>query len=151
MQLSQVCVLDVVVCTRDTTILEAARIMRRHHTGDLIIVDDPDEARAPAGIITDRDIVIEVLGKDLDPAATTVGDVMVKCSSLVIARDTEDLSDAAERMRVHGVRRLPVVNHSGNLVGIMTLDDLLYLHVRQANVLTDIVEKEQAQEQRGRR
>lgn len=151
MQLSEVCVLEVACCTRQTTVREAARMMRKHHTGDLIVVDDADGGRAPAGIITDRDIVIEVLAKDLDPTKTPVGDVMVKYSNLVIVRDTDDLNAAAERMRTHGVRRLPVVDRSGNLVGVVTLDDLLKLHARDAGVLADIVAKEQAHEQRTRR
>jgi CBS domain-containing protein len=150
-QLSEVCVLEVVSCSRKTTILEAARMMRQHHAGDLIVVDEVDEERTPAGIITDRDIVVEVLGKGLDPAATFVGDVMVKVSHLVVARDTEDLSEAAERMRTHGVRRLPVINHAGKLVGVVTLDDLLQLLARNANLLAEIVTKEQAHEQRARR
>ena len=76
---------------------------------------------------------------------------MVKYSKLVIVRDTDDLSAAAEHMRAHGVRRIPVVDHSGSLVGVVTLDDLLNLHARQAGVLADIVAKEQAHEQRTRR
>ena len=151
MQLSEVCVLNVATCSRKTTVLEAARLMRQHHTGDLIVVDEADDERTPAGIITDRDIVVDVLGRDLDPAATLVGDMMVKISHLVVARDTEDLSDAAERMRAHGVRRLPVVNRAGALVGVVTLDDLLQLLARNANLLAEIVSKEQAHEQRARR
>jgi CBS domain-containing protein len=150
-QLSEVCVLDVVFCSRKTTILEAARMMRQHHAGDLIVVDDADEERTPAGIITDRDIVVEVLGRELDPAITAVEQVMVKLSHLVVARDTEDLGEAAERMRAHGVRRLPVVNHAGILVGVVTLDDLLLQLARNANVLAEIVTREQAHEQRARR
>jgi len=150
-QLSEVCVVDVACCSRQTTIREAARLMRKHHIGDLIVVDDPDGARSPAGIITDRDIVIEVLGKDLDPATTVVGDVMIKYSKLVIARDTEEVEAAAERMRTHGVRRMPVVDHSGSLVGVVTLDDLLELHARQAGVLSEIVAKQRSYEKRSRR
>jgi len=150
-QLSEICVLDVVFCSRRTTILEAARLMRQHHAGDLIVVDDADDERTPAGIITDRDIVVDVLGKELNPATTLVGDVMVKLSHLVVARDTEDLTEGAERMRQHGVRRLPVVNRAGALVGVVTLDDLLQQLARSATVLAEIVNKEQAHEQRARR
>jgi CBS domain-containing protein len=150
-QLSEVCVLDVVFCSRKTTIMEAAQMMRQHHTGDLIVVDDAAEERTPAGIITDRDIVVEVLGKGLNAATTLVGDAMVKLSHLVVARDTEDVSDAAERMRTHGVRRLPVIDRAGALVGVVTLDDLLQQLARNASLLAEIVKKEQAHEQRARR
>ena len=151
MKLSEFCVMNVACCTRQTTVLEAARMMRRHHTGDLIVVDDPEGERVPAGIITDRDIVVDVLGMDLDPATTAVGDVMVKYSHLVVAREDEDMTVAVERMRAHGVRRLPVVNHADELVGVVTLDDLLRMHALQAQALADIVAKEQTQEQRQRR
>ncbi len=56
------------VLRRSTRIIEAAQLMRKHHTGDLIVVDDPEETRVPAGILTDRDIVVEVLANDRDPA-----------------------------------------------------------------------------------
>ena len=151
MQVSEVCVLDVVVCSRRTTILEAARMMRQHHAGDLIVVDDADDERTPAGIITDRDIVVEVLGKDLNPATTPVGDIMVRLSHLVVARDTEDVGEAAERMRAHGVRRLPVIDRAGKLVGVVTLDDLLRLLARDATRLAEIVNMEQQHEQRTKR
>jgi len=150
-QLSEICVLDVVFCPRKTTILEAARLMRQHHTGDLIVVDEADDERTPAGIITDRDIVVDVLAKGLDPATTVVGNVMVHFSHLVVARDTDDAIEAAERMRTHGVRRLPVIDHAGLLVGVVTLDDLLQLLARNASLLADIVTKQQAQEHRSRR
>jgi len=126
-------------------------MMRQHHCGDLIVVDEADDERTPAGIITDRDIVVDVLGKDLNAATTLVGDVMVKLSHLVVARDTEDLEEAAERMRTHGVRRLPVVDREGALVGVVTLDDLLQVLARNASLLAEIVTKEQAHEQRARR
>ncbi len=153
MRLSDVCVLDVVCCGRKTTVLEAARLMRERHTGDVVVVDDADDetGRWPAGILTDRDIVIEVLGKGLDPARTRVEDVMVEHSHLVVARDSEDVNEAAARMHAHGVRRMPIVDQTGALVGIVTLDDLLQIHARDANVLSEIVTNARAHEQRHRR
>jgi CBS domain-containing protein len=149
MLLKEICVLNIASCGRDASILEAARLMRQHHSGDLIVVDDPKEDRSPVGIITDRDIVIEVLANELDPATTTVAQVMA--THLVIAAANEDSAVAIARMREHGVRRLPVVDHAGHLVGIVTLDDLLALHAEQAAALAAIVAKEQKREQRGRR
>ena len=149
MLLKDICVLNVAACGRETTILEAARLMRHHHTGTLVVVDDPRGDRTPAGIVTDRDIVVEVLANELDTAKTSVATVM--SSKLVIASGSEDLVDGLERMRLHGVRRLPVVEHDGSLLGIVTLDDLLRLHATQANALADIVSKEQTHEQRTRR
>ena len=149
MLLKEICVLDVASCGRDTGILEAARLMRQHHTGDLIVVDDPDGDRVPVGIVTDRDIVVEVLANGLDLTGTKVAQIM--SAKLVIAAAAEDTSDAMDRMRLHGVRRLPVVDHDGRLMGIVTLDDMLTLHAAQATVLADIVSKEQHREHRTKR
>jgi len=149
MLLKDVCVLDVFCCGRSTGIIEAARLMRRHHCGDLVVVDDGDEDRVPVGILTDRDIVVEVLGNELDASRTMVGEVMSR--NLVIAQDTEDTSIAIERMHAHGVRRLPVVNHAGTLVGVYTLDDAMKLQAARATELVEIAAKAQAQEHRARR
>ncbi len=149
MLVKDICTLDAVSCGRDTNILEAARLMRLHHTGDLIIVDDPQGDRTPVGIVTDRDIVVEVLAAERDAATTRVSGIMP--ARLVIASAAEDVSEAVERMRLHGVRRLPVVDHDGSLLGIVTLDDILTLHAEQAATLAAIVAKEQTREQRSRR
>jgi len=147
--LKEVCVLDVASCGRDAGILEAARLMRQHHTGDLVVVDDPQGDRIPLGIVTDRDIVVEVLANELDPAATSVAAIM--STRLVIASAAEDVGKAIERMQHHGVRRLPVVDNAGRLIGIVTLDDMLRLHAAQAVALADIVAKGQGREYRARR
>jgi CBS domain-containing protein len=149
MLLKDICVLSVASCARDATILEAARLMRQHHTGTLIVLDDPHGERTPAGILTDRDIVVEVLANELDPAKTHVAQIM--SAKLVVGGASERVSDAIERMRLHGVRRLPVLEHDGSLMGIVTLDDILTLHAAQAAALAGIVSKEQSHEQRARR
>ena len=149
MQLRTMCTLEPACCSPHTTALEAARLMRQKHTGDLVVVDDGGEQAAPLGIITDRDIVIEILGKGLDPAITAVNTIVR--TPVVIANESQDLSQALELMRVHGVRRLPVVNDEGTLVGIVTADDLLRSLVGDASTLVDIFSREQAREQRVRR
>jgi CBS domain-containing protein len=149
MLVKDICTLDATSCGRDTSILEAARLMRQHHTGNLIVVDDPKGDRAPAGIVTDRDIVISVLANELDPAKTSVSQVM--STKLVIAGGAEEVTEAVERMRLHGVRRLPVVDHDGSLLGIITLDDILTLHAEDAARLAGIVSKEQTRERRTKR
>jgi len=149
MLLKDVCTVDVVCCGPDTKVTEAAHLMRQKHVGDLIVVDEPDGDRVPVGVVTDRDIVVEVLGKDLDPAATRVADIIR--TPVVIASEHEDAAVAVERMRVHGVRRIPVVGRGGALVGVITLDDLLKLFAADVNALLDVVIKGQAREHRARR
>jgi CBS domain-containing protein len=130
--------------------MDAARIMRQKHTGDLVVVDDGDEdAREPVGIITDRDIVVEVLAQGLNPATTTVGSIIR--TPVVVAHEKEDATTALERMREHGVRRIPVVSDHNRLVGILTVDDLLKLLAADATALTELVSRQQHRERVARR
>jgi CBS domain-containing protein len=149
MLLNTFCILDVACCTPRTTVLEAAHLMRKKHTGDLVVVEDDEERQEPLGVITDRDIVVEVLAKGLDPATTLVGSVIR--TPVVIAQEDEDSAQTLERMRVHGVRRMPVVGSRGKLVGIVTVDDMLNRLALEATSLTEILSCEQRQEERGRR
>jgi CBS domain-containing protein len=146
MLLSQICTPAVVCCHRDTSALEAAAIMRQKHVGDLVVVDDTDDTRVPVGLITDRDIVVRVLGQSLDPATTPVGKIMR--TPLVVAQETEDSSEAISRMRANGVRRLPVLGRRGELVGMVTLDDLLKMISADANALLEIISQAQDRERR---
>lgn len=149
MMLSAVCTLDVASCSPRISVLEAARLMRQKHTGDLVVVDQDEDAQEPIGVITDRDIVVEVLANDLNPATTTVGSIVRH--PVVVAHDSEDPATALERMRTHGVRRIPIVSQHNRLIGILTVDDLLKLLATQASTLTEIVSRQQHQERLARR
>ena len=149
MQLSSFCMLNVECCSPRTTVLEAAHIMRRKHIGDLVVVDDDEIKPSPLGVLTDRDIVVEVLAKGLDPAVTPVGSVIR--TPVVVADESEDSSQVLERMRAHGVRRIPVVGARGKLTGIVTVDDMLKRLAAEATLLTEIVSQEQSHESRSRR
>lgn len=149
MKLKELCVLDVACCHKDTTIAAAARLMRQHHTGDLVVTDDSDGTPEPVGILTDRDIVMEVIAKGHDPDRAQVGQFMA--SPLVVASGSEDVSIAVERMRAHGVRRLPIVDDNGTVFGIVSLDDLYRVLADQTAALAAIVTKQQSREHRARR
>lgn len=149
MLLKEFCTTEVAHCTRKTTVLEAAQIMRRKHLGTLVIVDDPDDELTPAGLITDRDIVVKVIGNGLNASQTPVADVMR--TPLVVATDSEDATVAIARMRAHGVRRLPVTGRHGKLIGIVTLDDLLKRLRSEVDLLIDVIAQEQDHERRADR
>jgi CBS domain-containing protein len=149
MLLSEICTTDVVCCKPQTTALEAARLMRHRHVGDVVVVDDPERTRVPLGVVTDRDLAIEVLGNDRDAAATALA-TLVR-TPVVIARDSEDASAVVERMRVHGVRRIPVVDDRGALLGIVTLDDLLKAFLADMHRLLETESRGQRREQSARR
>ena len=149
MLLNEICTPDVVYCSADSTALAAARLMRERHVGDVVVVDEPNGDQTPIGVVTDRDIVVEVIAKEQDPAKVTVREIMR--TPVVVAHATEEVSEAVERMKVHGVRRIPVMGESQRLVGILCLDDLLKQIVTDAGALVDIVSREQSHEHRARR
>ncbi|MFE7649585.1 CBS domain-containing protein [Streptomyces phaeoluteigriseus] len=102
-----------------TTVARAARLMREEDIGDVLVTYDSDLF----GVLTDRDIVIRAVAEGLDPAETTVGTVCTRPPVVTLAPD--DTTDRAiELMRRHAVRRLPVVEHGGCPVGIVSLGDL---------------------------
>ncbi|MHB1871233.1 MAG: CBS domain-containing protein [Steroidobacteraceae bacterium] len=149
MKLKELCTPDVVSCTAEINALHAARLMRDHHVGDLVILDENSEDGTPIGIVTDRDIVVEVLAKDLDPAKVTLREIMRV--PLVLARASEEVEQALERMRAHGVRRVPMLDDAGKLAGIISLDDLLRRLAADAAALVEVVTREQDREHRARR
>jgi CBS domain-containing protein len=149
MNVGEVCNREVVVIEKGATVLEAARRMRSEHVGDLVVVTRTDRRR-PVGIVTDRDLVVGVMAMDYPHGrALLVGDVM--SAELVTAREDEPLEDAIGRMRVHGVRRVPVVNAEGTLEGLLTLDDLLDLLVGELGQLTRVMPRQRQQERELRR
>ena len=149
MLLKDLCTPDVVSCTPDSSALHAARLMRQHHVGDVVVVEDTETGQSPTGVVTDRDIVVEVLGRELDPAKVTLREVMRKPA--VIASTSEDVAQAVERMKAHGVRRIPVVDAGSRLAGIVCLDDLLKQLAVEAASLAEIIAREQDREHRSRR
>lgn len=149
MLLKEICTPDVVSCTVDATAATAARLMRERHVGDVVIVEDVDGDQTPIGVVTDRDLVVEVLAKERDPAKVKVHEIMR--TPVVVARMSEDAHEALERMKAHGVRRIPVMDEYMKLAGILCLDDLVKRLAADAAALAEIVSREQDREHRTRR
>jgi len=122
MRIGELCKREVVHCTRATGIAGIAKLMRQHHVGDVIVVDCQGNDLVPVGIVTDRDLVVEVLAQDVPRDALTAEDLIK--GAPVTAMEDELVYDAIWHMRGRGVRRLPVVDRRGCLVGIVTADDV---------------------------
>ena len=135
---------EVVVARRDTTVSEAARLMRKHHVGDVIVVDELDGRKVPCGIVTDRDIVIGLVAQGLDADTIAVSDLMTM--EIIVARVLDGVADTLEVMRVKAVRRLPIVDALGTLVGIVTADDLLQLLSEEMSALAAMMNREKRRE-----
>jgi len=124
MPISEFCHREVVCATRETTVTEAASLMRQHHIGDLIIVESRNGKRIPVGIVTDRDIIVEVVAAGIDPSELKLGDL--RLAALVTVDEGARYAQTVSRMSAEGVRRIPVVGADGTLVGIITFDDMLW-------------------------
>ena len=122
MYISEICTHDVVTCARSAGVQELAQLMRDRHVGDVVVVDRGEVGAVPVGIVTDRDIVVRVVAKGLDVNAITASDLMGE--PLTTAFDSEGVYDAIWRMRNGGIRRLPVIDARGVLLGVVTMDDI---------------------------
>jgi CBS domain-containing protein len=145
MPIGAVCVRNVVCTASDTTISDAAHIMRERHVGNVIVIDEVDKKPVPVGIVTDRDIVLGVVAVKLDPDVITVGDLLN--GELVTATESQGIFETIEQMRVQGVRRMPIVNNDGHLVGIVSLDDLVKLISSELSEIADLLTWEQRREE----
>lgn len=148
MPIGEICNRDVVVVLKDETALEAAHLMRQHHVGDVLVVEEHEGRRMPVGIVTDRDLVEEIIAPELDPGFITVAEIMA--ADFVAVSESMGVYETVQYMRGKGVRRMPVVDEAGALVGIVTLDDLLALLAEELNALAQLVAREQQKEQRSR-
>jgi len=148
MKTGELCNREVVTASRDTSVVEAARLMRDHHVGSLVIVEPRDGRTEPVGMLTDRDIVVEVIAEDVALGDVVVGDVM----SLSLLKVTEDESilETTQRMRARGVRRAPVVAKDCSLVGIIAIDDILQLLGEELLTVSRLMAREAEQEKQKR-
>ena len=148
MSIGRICNRETVIARAEDTIVEVSKLMRRHHVGDVVVIEPGEGGNVPIGILTDRDLVMEILAQDLSPDAVTVGDIMSE--EIVTAREEDGIWDTLQRMRIKGVRRVPVVDARGGLVGILALDDLLELLAGELADLSKIVRREEGRERTSR-
>ncbi|MEQ1743142.1 MAG: CBS domain-containing protein [Candidatus Nitrotoga sp.] len=149
MPIEDSCNREAVVLQRDDTVLEAAKLMRQHHAGDVLVVEDRNGTRIPGRIVTDRNLIMEIIAPELDGSVITVGDIMAQ--ALVTVKGSTGIFEAIQYMRQKSVRRLPIVNEDGGMIGILTLDDLLELLSEELLEIAKLVRNEQQKETRGHR
>jgi CBS domain-containing protein len=148
MHIGQIATVETVFCKRDESVQDAALLMRKHHVGDLVVVDQRGGEPVPVGIVTDRDIVVSVIALGLDPSSLQVGDIMT--DELLTADEHDDVYETIERMRFRGIRRVPVVSAAGGLTGIVSADDLLEFLADEMSELSRISGHQQAREKSAR-
>ncbi|MCK5479111.1 MAG: CBS domain-containing protein [Methylococcales bacterium] len=145
MSVGEYCNRDVVIVNKTDSVQEAIGLMRSEHVGTVVVVEQINDSVVPVGVLTDRDVIVEVFAENVDLQSVNVGDVM--SIDLVVVNESVDLMAAIKIMRSKGVRRIPVVNDDGALVGILSVDDVLDLLAEQMMDLAKLISKEQSREQ----
>jgi CBS domain-containing protein len=130
MSVGRICSRLVSIATPDEKVSVGAKRMAEHDVGTLVVVD---EKGRPVGLLTDRDVVLRVVAKGLDPASTPLGDVM--SSPVACAHESTPIEDGLARMAGGRKRRLVVTGEEGRLVGVLALDDVLDLLAEEAQTV----------------
>ena len=129
MAVGEICSREVVYIRRDESVAAAARLMREAHVGCLVVADENNGKRMPAGMLTDRDITVAVVAPGLDAG----------------------IAEAVELMRLRGIRRFPVTDSEGSLVGLLASDDILSLLAEEISGLAGMVSREEKRERMTRK
>jgi CBS domain-containing protein len=130
MNVYDLCQKHVVTVRKHEELATAARMMRERNVGCLVVVESAGAigGERPIGMLTDRDIVTNVIARESDPHSVAVDDVMTR-HPLTVAYSAP-IDDALQRMRSGGVRRVPIVDDRGRVAGILSVDDI-FEHMAQ--------------------
>ncbi|MGE0171269.1 MAG: CBS domain-containing protein [Oligoflexales bacterium] len=137
MSVGRICTREVCTATANETVADVARRMAEYNVGCVVVLD---EAGLPLSVVTDRDLVVQVLASESDPVGTTVLDIL--SPDLKTIQEDAPLEDALRLMRTSGCRRLPVLNDKGILIGIIALDDVLSLLAEEFGSINGILKKQ---------
>jgi CBS domain-containing protein len=137
MSVGKICQREVDFADPEESVFLAAERMRDHTVGALVVLN---ERRQPIGILTDRDVTLRVVAGGRDPHSTTVEDVMTREPKT--AAEQTPIEVAVAQMRAGAFRRLPVVDEGGELVGLVTLDDILMLLCEEFNSIGGLLARE---------
>jgi CBS domain-containing protein len=134
MAIGDYCTRDFVTVRGDETVRNAAQRMKLAGVGSLVVVKDGE----PGGIVTDRDLAVEILCERLDPGSVRIEEITAR--PLVTVREDDSVRDAIALMRRRALRRLPVIDEKGALVGIVASDDLLGLVAHELSALARAIQ-----------
>lgn len=146
MRVGEICTRSVSWCETGASVIDAARMMRDAHINNVIVAEQRDGERIPVGVLTDRDIVIQIVAKEVDPKAVSVGDIMSR--EIFTGDEDEPVSKTIENMRFNGARRLPVIDKRGAMVGVIALEDLLRNLAKDLTAIADVTPRARVKEAR---
>ena len=149
MTIGSICKRNVAVAPKGESVVDAAKRMRMMHVGTVIVVEEREGRQVPIGILTDRDIVLSIVASDAEHLPfLSIADAM--SDDLLTASEETSLVDALKLMQERGVRRLPVVDHSGALAGIVTADDVIRFLADELGEVAKLLNREEQVERRYR-
>jgi len=137
MSVGRICSREIDIAEANETARDAARRMHQRDVGTLVVLNDD---RQPIGLVTDRDLVCRVLAPPRDPETTRVGEIMT--TNPKVLREDSPIEGALGLMRAGSFRRVPIVDASGRLVGILTLDDVLALLAEEFGHIGGLLERQ---------
>jgi CBS domain-containing protein len=146
MRAGELCSREVYLSRASDALADAAREMRRRNVGALVVVEPRGKMVRPVGIVTDRDIVCGQITRSADLFCLTVADVM--SPNPVTVGEEDDLTETIKRLAAARVRRAPVVNTAGDLVGIISFDDLLPAVAEELSTLGRLIGTQSRSERR---
>jgi len=144
MTVGQICNREVIIAERTDSVTEVAKLMRNNHVGTVIVAARNRGITQPLGIITDRDLVLEVLSLEVDPNKIYAEDLM--SSVLHCGNESDSVWATIKTMRSKGVRRVPILDDEGSLVGMLAMDDVVDLLANELSSLVNLISREQSNE-----
>lgn len=150
MRIRDLCTKRVVTISPDASVLDAARLMREHHVGDVVVTTRTGDLEKPLGLLTDRDLVVRVLAEGFETLSKLqMQDLLV--GAAITAPIDSDLDDVLQRMRDKGIRRMPLVGAQGELLAIVAYDDLVEAIAERVRDLAEVLINERVNEQKHRK
>jgi CBS domain-containing protein len=137
---------DVVCLTQNSSAFDAAMEMLKNHVGDVVVTDETNGAQIPIGIVTDRDIVIHSIAKKRNPETVKLSEIMT--SRIVTAFEEDDIGTLVKLMTEEGIGRLPIVDRSGALVGILSAKRLYQYLAQSLCELSSLSVQQQSREEK---
>ena len=136
MSLREIMSKDITSLPKAAAVSDAAKFMTDMNVGSVIVMEDDK----PLGLLTDRDIVSKVIAYGKDLKTTAIGEVMV--SPIITVSEEKDIVEVTRLMSEHGIRRLPVVDAGGKVVGVVSLDDILVILGKEMQNIANALKKE---------
>jgi CBS domain-containing protein len=135
------CRTDVITVGPEASLQSVANLMEEESVGSVVVVED----EKPVGVVTDRDLALRAFVNRMDPETTQVTEIMSR--DPIVLEGGMGLFEAMQFIRGRGVRRMPVVDENGILLGIVTLDDVLRLLTEELSCIANILEEESRQQE----